>query len=153
MSNGYIPGTHILWSEYRCRHCGALPPGFYNPEDHEIAIEYMFFFGIYENLRAEYGDKLPWSSGYRCPIHQMNLYKAGLSTTPYSVHMFGLAGDLKCKDTMMAEKIVSILRKLKSKPRIGWKTYFNKPNPWVHFDVGFLITPIFDKKLKRGKEW
>lgn len=151
MNDHYIIGSHVLWAEYKCRHCGKLPPGFY--KDDEISIEFSFFFGIFENLRTKFGGPLAWSSGYRCTDHQLNLFKAGKSETPYSVHVFGLAGDLKCKDKAMAEKVVAILRGIDARPRVGWKNYINKPTPWVHFDVGFLIEPAFSDKLKRGKEW
>jgi hypothetical protein len=60
----YIEGTHITWDEYKCRHCGALPPDFY--KDGEISVEYYMIFQAFELIRGAWGEPITVNSGYRC---------------------------------------------------------------------------------------
>ena len=146
-----FPETHVYLAEYRCHHCGKLPPRFY-PEDDEISYEYLMLFRCFEAIREKYGNPIVISRGYSCSDYQLELYKLGKSPTPYSVHIFGLALDLfPFEDKLM--RIVEIARSLAPKPRIGWRLYQGNARPHVHIDLGWMITPIWSEDLKPGVEW
>jgi uncharacterized protein YcbK (DUF882 family) len=157
MSRDYIPGTHILWNEYKCRHCGALPPDFY--KDDEISIEYASLFNAYELIRERYimesdYNVLPATSGYRCPDHQLKMYLTKQSGSPYSVHIFGLALDLQPKDKHDGvDSLVLIAEGLEFPVRIGWRSYYDRENPIVHIDIGWMILPRFSEKLRKEARW
>jgi len=152
---------YITRAEYACRHCGKLPPGFYVKDSNEISFEYELLFRLYGDLRREYGSPIYGTSGYRCTDHQLSMYLRKESTTPYSVHVFGLAWDIRCKDEKDVKEKIKILKSLTPVPRIGWKGYLELwkkyperyRNPWIHFDIGFLIVPLYSKKLILSKEW
>lgn len=152
----YIPGTHILWSEFACRHCGQLPPDF---QKDLISMEYQSIFSVYEMVREEYVDLypescLPISSFYRCTDYQLRLYLISKSESPFSVHIFGLAIDVQPKEGKKGcLALVKILKALPYKVRIGWRQYLGADRPWVHFDVGYMIVPRFSEKLREGAEW
>jgi len=138
----FIPGTHILWSEYRCKCCRKLPPDFYiSINKKTINLKYIIFFSCFEWIRSEYGGPIIVSRGYSCTRHQLFIYLSivlkkyeTLNTanigdiirdpvmTPFSVHLFGLGLDLKppIKDI---PKIVEIAKRARPKLRIGWKAY------------------------------
>jgi uncharacterized protein YcbK (DUF882 family) len=141
---------YILEVEYRCNHCGALPVDFY--KDREISIEYISLFESFGRIREEYGKPIPITSGYRCTEHQIYLYEQGISSTPYSTHIFGLALDL-CPPKEDIEKIVKIASKIEPKLRIGWRKYLNSAIPHVHIDNAYLIIPRYSKNLNPGVKW
>jgi uncharacterized protein YcbK (DUF882 family) len=147
----YIEGTHITWDEYKCRHCGALPPDFY--KDGEISVEYYMIFQAFELIRGAWGEPITVNSGYRCLTHQLNLFRQRRSPTPLSVHLFGLALDLKCKDAEEVESMYKVAKAVPSKLRIGWQEYIDKPKPWIHIDLGHMIVPRYSEKLRPGAEW
>lgn len=153
----YVPGAHILWNEFSCHHCGALPPDF--RKEGEITYQYRLLFEIFEAARELYwkqfpGSGLPISSFYRCTDHQMKLYLTKKSSTPYSVHVFGLAIDVQPREKKRGcLALVKILKKLPFDLRIGWKDYLEKPWPWVHFDIGYIIEPRYSGMLRKGAEW
>lgn len=151
-----IPGTNILWTEYQCHHCGELPPFFYVINDdgeREVRIEYAYLFTCFEEIRNQWGSGIVVTSGYRCPGHQLSLYLKGKSSTAVSVHMFGLALDMRCKDEEEVRQMATIAKALPMKPRVGWQEYIEKPKPWIHIDLGHLITPGYSSKLRQGAEW
>jgi len=161
---GYIPGTHILWSEYACKHCGELPPNFYN-EDREISIEIAVLFNIFEQVRKMYGHPISVTRGYSCLEYQEKIYLNKIKAiygdlsevfriirdpniTPFSVHSFGLALDIQPSKRDIPD-VVKLLKAAEPLPRIGWKGYQSH----IHFDLGFLIVPSYSKHLRRGAEW
>ncbi len=161
---------HISEGEYRCKHCGKLPPAFYAPGTMEISAEYLAMFACYEGLRAAYGAPIPVSRGYSCPAHNTELYLRsvvnlhGLSLadvlaiardtriTPFGVHPFGLALDLVPPKEDIP-KVVKLARLNNFKPRIGWQLYQKNAVPHVHIDLGFLVVPIWNVSLRPGEEW
>jgi len=171
MTNKYIPGTHILWSEYRCSCCGRLPTGFFEVDD-GISIEFMMLFKSFETIRKKLGNKpLRITRGYTCPEHQIEIYLQQIikkygslsfgkipeiardkTITPFSVHPFGLAFDILPK-TDQRQKLIEEARMIKPKLRIGHKVYEGNENPHVHIDHGHMITPKFSEKLREGAEW
>lgn len=70
---------HFTLSEFRCKHCGELPPAGMNP----VLLERL------DKLREMYGAPIYVSCGYRCPIH--NTEVGGVSN---SQHVLGTAADI-----------------------------------------------------------
>jgi hypothetical protein len=156
----FVEDTHILLSEYACKHCGALPPGL-RDLDGDIHIEYQVLFRAYEQIREKRGGvPLAVISGYRCEAHQQAEYDAwvlggekGAIHALFSVHLFGLALDLGAVSKVDQIGIVKLARELKPQPRIGWKQYQDAGIYTVHIDYGYLIEPIYSKDLVAGAEW
>lgn len=156
----YIGNTHVLVSEYACKHCGRLPPRVLDDE-FEMNLEYQVLFRGYEEIRRQRGDKpLGVASGYRCLKHEQALYDTWLlAGRPgevhgfLSAHVFGLALDLDCNDLVDQDLIVSIARKLIPRPRIGWKQYRSVGSLLVHIDYGQLIQPCPTLDFTAGLEW
>lgn len=171
MPDKFIPGTHILWSEYKCKCCGRLPVGFYSNPD-EISIEYMMLFKGFEFIRARLGNEpLSVTRGYTCEEHQIEIYLELIlkkykeltrnniskiawdkTMTALSIHLFGLALDILPKKEKRVEAIKAA-KQFSPKFRIGHKAYEDNDNPHIHTDLGHLITPKFSKKLREGAEW
>lgn len=160
MPNAFVDDTHILLSEYACRHCGTLPPGFRDP-DGEIGIEFQVLFRAFEAIRLKRGN-VPLSilSGYRCEEHEQAEYdawvlggKKGAVHGFTSVHVFGLALDLGAVSKVDQIGIVKLARELKPRPRIGWKQYQDAGIYTVHIDYGQLIEPRYSQNLVSGAEW
>jgi|Deesub1362A_J573_1020465.scaffolds.fasta_scaffold00107_84 hypothetical protein len=141
---------------YKCPHCGKLPPDLYDiGDDGETIINYEFsvLFRVYERLADELGYWPIITSGYRCLDHQKELVMNKISSTYWSVHVFGLALDVDFNSVSEVKRAVEILRKVDIRPRIGWKRYLDKGKTFVHFDLGFLIIPRYSPKLHEGAEW
>jgi hypothetical protein len=160
MPEKYIGNTHVLVSEYACKHCGQLPPRFLD-DVFEMNLEYQVLFRGYEEIRRQRGDKpLGVTNGYRCLKHEQDLYDAWLlAGRPgevhgfLSVHVFGLALDLVCDSWSDQALIVSIARKMTPRPRIGWKQYKSAGSLLVHIDYGQMIQPCPTINLSAGVEW
>lgn len=165
MLNEYIPGTYVKWSEYKCRHCGSLPPGFYpgfyyvdDSGKQRISLEYETLFKVFGQLRDNIGRPLLITSGYRCLNYEKRLYNEALeegSTDKkalISAHLFGLALDIKCNSFEEQRKMVRICRTLTPKPRIGWKVYASRGEKIIHIDLAFMVSPPYDY-LEEGEEW
>ena len=150
----FIPGTHILWSEYSCNCCGKLPPYFehYNTWG-EIPTNNKLLFMAFEMYRSQLGEGRRISSGYRCPLHQSSLYSAGKSSVLISVHNFGYSLDVDCKDADDVREAARIFRSLPIKLRIGWMKYLELGMTFVHIGLGYLIEPAYSKNLKEIMEW
>ncbi len=141
---------YILKSEYACRHCGALPPGL---DLTSISFIYGILFTDFEKIRKQWGSPLRISSGYRCPAHQLRLWQRKESTTPFSVHIFGLALDINVKTPEEVDSLVSIAGAIDPELRIGYRQYLAKEQTFVHIDIGYLINPIYDISLVEGERW
>ena len=76
---------HFDSDEFRCHHCGALPPGGIAPK----LIQRL------EALRRALGGReIVISSGYRCPEHNRQLRAHGHGTARRSQHLYGKAADV-----------------------------------------------------------
>jgi len=176
----YIPGTHILWVEFRCTHCGGLPPDFY--DRHNIISEYYrLLFSVYEQVRKGYGRPLPVSSGWRCGEHQLFIYLTKLykkygtlsldtivrivqdtTMTPFSMHLFGALDlapkpkgwkqmdEIRLRETVKKECLKIIDEARKAKPR---PRIGGSYGTHVHIDLGYMIRPRYSAKLRPGAEW
>jgi hypothetical protein len=171
----YIPGTYILWAEYRCHHCGRLPPDFF-AETGVVSPKYMALFNAHSRIRERYGRPVAVGRGYTCEDHQiyiflhkvMEKYGSQLdpetiiqilndsTMTPFSIHVFGIALDMSplkkgLTPAQFQEELAKLRRIiLKTEPdlRIG-RSY----STHVHVDRGFDIDPKYSEKLRRGARW
>lgn len=156
----YVENTHILISEYACKHCGKLPPAFYD-EDGEMGLAYQVLFRGFENIRdGRGGGSLIVSNGYRCVDYEQGLYDAWvLAGRPgevhgfLSAHVFGLALDIVAESWADQDRIVSLARRLRPSPRIGWRQYRTVGSRIVHLDYCSLIEPRPAAKFSAGVEW
>jgi hypothetical protein len=141
--------------EFRCSCCGKFPPDLYD-ENGEITPYYLLLFKLFVLWREAWGKAINITSGWRCSHHQLYLYMKGISTTPYSAHLFG-ALDCKFASKEEALRALDVLRRVVKEndmpmPRIGWKSYLGKTNH-IHIDYAFIVCPRWDEKLKEGAEW
>ena len=150
----YIPGTHILWSEYSCNCCSKLPPYFehYNTWG-EIPRNNKLLFMAFEMYRSQLGEGRKITSGYRCPLYQARLHNADKTPAPISEHNFGYALDIDCKDEDDVREAVRILKGLPIPLRIGWQSYLAKGMTFVHIGIGYLIDPAYGRNLREVMEW
>ncbi len=70
---------YFTLQEFKCHHCGELPPGGMSP----VLLQKL------DDLREMLGNPIIVSSGYRCPIHNSNV--GGVSN---SQHVLGRAADI-----------------------------------------------------------
>lgn len=155
MSKKYI-AKFITYREYECSHCHRLPPLFYHDDgDRQGVVPYIYseFFDIFREIREKWGRSIPITSGYRCIKHQKDLYDQGISSAILSVHMFGLAMDLDCKDEYEVKGMVKLIKRICPELRIGHQAYLHRGQSFIHIDCGYLINPPYSKKLHRGAEW
>lgn len=132
---------HISSDEYKCKHCGALPPSWKGgaiPSVHEQ------FFLDWEEIRSEWGNPITIKSGYRCPAH--NKAAGG---EQLSVHMFGLALDFAPSRREDLMKLYRLTVKLHPEWRIG----LYEKKGFIHGDVGYSIDPIASSSWKEGARW
>ena len=151
---------NITFDEYACKHCHRLPFGFLD-DDMQMSLEYQVLFEAFEKIRSgRGGTSLAVTSGYRCKDHEQAMYdawvlggKKGEVHGFLSVHMFGVALDIQAESKKDQERIVALARKLKPKPRIGWKQYQSVGSFIVHIDFGQFIQPSPTESFKAGLEW
>lgn len=142
---------HILFSEYKCNHCRRLPPDFYSEDGgvkSVIPVIYQEFFGAYEKFRVPWGRGINWTSGYRCPYWNE---KSGGSD--FSVHIFGLAGDLACKNNDELEGLYQCILTFSPELRLGKYRQKGDRKPFIHFDIGYEIIPRLSKKWHKMARW
>lgn len=150
---------YITDKEYRCKCCNGLPVDFYTKDNlGEISPPYLLLFKFFKDIREAWGKAIKISSGYRCLEH--NAAEGGKAC---SVHLFGLALDLDLPSALRTEmleiQIKSIAPDLRlgvyTKPRIvveGGRRV-EKPQSFIHIDVGYLIFPRVDPRWRKGARW
>jgi len=132
-----------------------LPPLFYHDDGgrkNDVPYIYRELFDSVALFREEWGRPISWT-GYRCLKHQKELFKQGITTAIISVHCFGLALDGDASSEEEVRSMIKILRRLCPDLRKGWQSYLYKGQSFVHLDTGYLINPLYSKKLYRGAEW
>lgn len=151
---------YITDKEYRCRCCNKLPVDFYvRGSLGEIAPLYLMLFKYFKDIREAWGRAIAISSGYRCP--KRNISEGG---APYSIHLFGLALDLDCKDPDETKKMSNLIKGMSPNLRIGTytkpKTHTTKSGAkieiiqsFLHVDVGYFIFPRIDERWRKGARW
>jgi uncharacterized protein YcbK (DUF882 family) len=141
---------YITQDEYSCHHCKKLPPGL---DVHLPAFVFHLLFTRFEEIRKQWGKPLNITSGYRCPDYQRFLWNASKSDSPISVHIFGLALDISVGTKDEVKRLVSIAEGIDSELRLGFQQYLKSGQTFMHMDVGYLISPVFDVKLHEGARW
>jgi len=123
--------------QYKCSHCGKLPPDFY---DEPV---YNFLQLKYGLVVDEFGYVPPISSGYRCPDHPLS--------THLSVHMFGLAIDTDLPNVEETRRFARCVDEVYPSFRMG--VYDTDGKSFVHVDIGFYIKPRSSEKWREGARW
>ena len=146
MSNRPMVAPFISEEEYLCGCCKKYPVDFYTEGDEpEIGAPYLMLFKYFYKIREAWSKPIPINSGYRCPKH--NKAERG---HPYSIHLFGLALDLRCKDEEELGKMALLIKQVAPDLRIG---IYRKLGIFIHVDVGYYIYPRVDKKWRKGGRW
>ena len=124
--------------DYRCRHCGLLPPDF---EMVDRPMIYEILFGYYDDLCDDYGGKIPVSSGFRCWANRQ-------SQTALDAHLFA-ALDITQPSADAIEKLFDHIREKYSFLRVGK----NLSNCHVHIDCNYLVRPRPVPQYVQGAWW
>lgn len=146
----------ITFKEYECSHCGRLPTLFYHDNGgrkNGVPAIYVPLFEAFEDIRERWGRSIKISSGYRCIKKQKELYDQGITSAIISTHCFGMSLDLDTSDEEETKSLVKLIEKYQPELRVGYKSYLCRGQSLVHIDTGFLISPIYSKKLYRGARW
>jgi len=134
---------YISVAEFRCSHCGRLPPGLKKDENLSWPLVFLYLFERFADLRERWGRAITISSGYRCFDHP-------LSRNGISVHNFGLALDLAITVDEMPS-FIGMVDDMFPELRMGVNT---KPGEvHVHIDNGFFIRPPYSDSLVEGSRW
>lgn len=147
---------YITFQEYQCSCCGRLPPEFYfNGGGRTQSPPYLYskLFKDFKKIREKWGRPIKITSGYRCLKRQKELYDQEISSAVISVHNFGLALDLQASDEHEVRSMVKLIRQVCPELRIGWQAYLHRGQSFIHVDVGYLINPLYSKKLIQGASW
>lgn len=144
--NDKYTSQYILESEYICKCCKKLPIDFFTEEDEaEIGVPYLMLFSNFQKIREAWGKPIPISSGYRCP--KRNKEEGGHD---YSIHLFGLALDLDCKDVQEVSKMALLINQIVPDLRMG---IYKQSGTFLHIDVGYYIYPRISEKWREGARW
>ena len=123
-------------SEYRCRHCLALPPDYA-----ENKSFFSQFFEYWVDIRERFGLPIIINSGYRCPVHNRDV-----GGEECSAHCTGLALDIRPSDGDLS-RLVRIIDAYANDLRM--KVY----SRFVHIDASFLCVPRLRENWVRGYRW
>lgn len=133
---------YILESEFICPHCDSYPPA-YKKDD--VPIVFQILFDTFNSIREEWGRAIPITSFYRCPVH--NSWQGGV---PLSIHQWGLAIDMNCKDSFEVDKLSNLIDEMHPEVRMG--TY-KKNASFIHMDIGYFISPKASDAWVEGMRW
>ena len=134
-----LVAPYISKAEYSCHHCGMLPP------DVEENEKYDILFRIFASIREAWGKPIVINSGFRCPLH--NAYIGG---SPISVHLFGLALDLDCRDEEEVIDLYDLITMMEPDLRIG---QYKRNETFIHMDIGYMIDPQASPSWEKGVRW
>jgi len=135
---------YILKTEYACHHCHKFPPSFNQWDARDSESPFTVLFSSFERLRNRWGKNIIISSGYRCEIH--NIESGG---EPLSIHLFGLAFDLKFNSFEERDKFYKLALEKTPWLRIG----IYKTKKIIHIDSGYMVFPKATEKWHRGARW
>jgi uncharacterized protein YcbK (DUF882 family) len=137
---------YILESEYVCKHCKKYPPDYLmKGSEPEVELPYVMLFKHFKDIREKWGKPIPINSGYRCPKY--NEKKGG---KPQSIHLFGLALDLECKDDDEVEAMKKVISQVAPDLRRG---VYTGDETFIHIDCGYYIFPRIYTKWRRKARW
>ena len=132
----------LLFDEFKCGHCGLLPPDLFV---HDIKRPYSELFHIFDSVRATWGKPIPVTSGYRCPYHNKNIGGSQLS-----IHMWGLALDMDLPSTQEVEELYHLIDMDFNHLRIG---KYTESGSFIHIDNGYEVTPRASHSWIPGTRW
>ena len=136
----YFLAKHISVPEYRCHHCGKLPPGI-----HILFPLYHQLFSRFDLIRKKWGKPLIITSGYRCPD-----YNKAIGGAPASIHTFGLALDIHCESVEMVDQLAKVIEDVAPELRRG---EYREVKKYIHIDMGWLIVPPQHSAWAPGVRW
>lgn len=114
-------------------------------DEAEAGLPYTMLFKYFKEIREEWQKAIPITSGYRCPKH--NKAEGGV---PQSIHLFGLALDLDCKDDIEVDAMRKIVSQVAPVLRMG---IYKGEETFLHIDVGYYIYPRIYKKWREKARW
>lgn len=132
----------LLFDEFKCGHCGLLPPDLFV---HDIKRPYSELFNIFDSVRERWGKPIPVSSGYRCPHHNKTIGGSQLS-----IHMWGLALDMDLPSTQEVEELYHLIDMDFNHLRIG---KYTESGSFIHIDIGYEVTPRASHSWIPGTRW
>ena len=136
----------LLKDEYLCKCCGDFPVDFFVEKDEaEIATPFLMLFKHFQDIREAWSKPIPVTSGYRCPKRNK-----AVGGHPYSVHLFGLALDLDCKDEEEVSKMALLIKQIAPNLRKG---IYKEAGTFIHIDVGYYIYPKISRNWSGGVTW
>ena len=130
---------YLTRKEYQCPCCNGVPYAL------ESNVAYKVLFDTFDVIREKLGKPILVTSEYRCPKHN-----AKVGGSPLSIHMFGLALDMDCKNSNAVGKLFEVIESVDSDLRMG--TY-RKNSSFVHIDMGYLISPRVLASWRKGARW
>jgi len=133
---------YVSTEEYACKHCGRLP---HEIRDTYVPYVYEILFDSFKEIREAWGKPIKINSGYRCPEHNQSIGGELLS-----VHLFGLALDLDCKDVAEVHELDSLIEEMYPDLRRGTYT---KKGSFIHIDIGYHIIPRMSESWIEGVRW
>ena len=138
MMSKYISGA-----EFRCSHCGALPPDCVKDESGDWPMFYDALFYRVDHLRETWGRPIVFS-GYRCPDHEFEISGSRLGP-----HIFGA---IDAAITVEEQpQFVVMVENNHPEMRMGVNT---KPGQThVHLDMAQLMRPRYSLALEAGMRW
>ena len=132
---------YLTTEEYACPCCSQLPPEYNSVSSGGI---YWELFDAFTDLRGRFGEPIPVTSGFRCPLHNH-----AVGGKPLSVHLFGLALDCGFTDSVHVKKFEDLVNEHYPDLRMG--VYYS--SKFVHIDVGYLIKPRVLEHWRTGARW
>jgi uncharacterized protein YcbK (DUF882 family) len=130
---------YITTAEYACKCCDGLPP------DLQTDPAYQVLFNAFKDIREEWGNPIKITSGYRCPMHNSMVGGSALS-----VHQWGLALDMDCKDVDEVYELEFVIENLYPQFRRG---RYADSGSFIHIDVAYLIHPRASHAWVVEKRW
>ena len=141
MSIKYV-AEHITENEYKCKCCSNYPPDF---DIDDIPVPYEILFDSFKAIREAWDKPIRITSGYRCPMHN-----AMVGGKVLSVHMFGLALDLDCKDIDEVYDLDELIEDTAPDLRRGRYTDLGS---FIHIDAAYFIYPRASEAWIERKRW
>ena len=136
---------YITTEEYRCSHCGKLPPSLACGEDWMTMLIFYELFHAFALLRELWGGPIKINSGYRCPVHNL-----AIGGSYNSTHMFGAALDADFHSKADVLKAYGILHEGCPDLRIG---VYTETGTFLHMDTGYHIFPRAEEDWVEGARW
>jgi uncharacterized protein YcbK (DUF882 family) len=127
VSVAYIT-EHFTWQEFHC-HDGDEVPLELQPNVRRLCVN------VLEPLRARFGGPLVVISGYRSPIYNEALRRAGGGAAEHSRHMTGEAADVRPAELEALPRLRALVETMLTQGELPALGGFGIYPAWVHLDV------------------